>query len=52
MNGEDRITLPERQKRAQRNRSIALALVLVAFVVLVYLGSIAKFGAALTNQPL
>ena len=52
MNGEDRITLSERQKRAQRNRSIALALVLVAFVVLVYLGSIAKFGAALTNQPL
>ncbi len=52
MTGDERITLTEKQKRAQRSRSVALALVLVAFVVLVYLGSIAKFGAALTNQPL
>lgn len=52
MAGEDRITLTERQKRAQRARSIAIALALAAFVILVYAGSVLKFGAALFNRPI
>jgi hypothetical protein len=49
---EERIVLSERQKKAQRSRSIAIGLALAAFVVLVYLGSVLKFGAALFNRPI
>lgn len=52
MSGEDGVTLTDRQKKAQRGRSVAIALALVAFVVLVYFGSIAKFGALLLDRPL
>ena len=48
----ERIVLSERQKKAQRSRSIAIGLALAAFVVLVYLGSVLKFGAALFNRPI
>lgn len=51
MTGENGVTLTERQKKAQRNRSVAIALALVAFVVLVYFGSIAKFATALLDRP-
>ena len=40
------VTLTDNQKKARRSRSIALALALAAFVVIVYFGSIAKFGPA------
>ena len=33
------------QKKAQRNRSIGLAIALLLFVVLVYIGTVAKLGA-------
>ena len=48
----DRIKPTEKQLKARRNRNIALALALVAFVVLVYAGSIVKLGPALFNRPL
>lgn len=35
----------EPQKKAQRNRSIGLAIALLLFVVLVYIGTVAKLGA-------
>ena len=49
---QGRIELTTEQKRAQRARNIALALVLVAFVVIVYVGTWAKLGANILNRPL
>lgn len=40
------------QKKAQRNRSIGLALALVAFVVVVYVGTVVKMGANLFHRPM
>jgi hypothetical protein len=51
-NEDERIELTPAQKRAQRARNIALALVLVAFVVIVYVGTWAKLGANVLNRPL
>jgi hypothetical protein len=48
----DRIEMTPAQKRAQRARNIALALVLVAFVLIVYIGTWAKLGANILNRPL
>ncbi|MFK0682854.1 hypothetical protein SD208_00880 [Ochrobactrum sp. BD67] len=42
----------EQQKRAQRNRSWGLAIALVLFVLLVYVGTIAKLGANILVRPL
>lgn len=42
----------ETQLRARRNRSIWLALGLAAFVVLVYVGSLVKFGQGLFGQAM
>ena len=47
---DEPIVLTERQKKAQRSRSVAIGLTLAAFVVLVYLGSIAKFGPGLLHR--
>jgi hypothetical protein len=44
--------MTERQRKARRARNIALALVLVGFVVLLYVGTWAKFGANILNRPL
>lgn len=49
---EDRVTPTEKQLRARRRRSIAIALALAAFVLLVYLGSLAKLGPTLFDRPL
>lgn len=46
------VELTEKQKKAQRARNIALALLLVGFVVLVYVGTWAKLGANVLNRPL
>jgi hypothetical protein len=43
MQGTEMVTLTESQKKARRNRSVAIGLALAAFVIIVYLGSIAKF---------
>lgn len=37
----------EQQKKAQRSRSLALGLVLAAFVVIIYIATFAKMGANL-----
>jgi len=42
----------EAQKKAQRRRSIAIGLVLAAFVIIVYVGSWAKMGATLFDRSL
>ncbi|MGU3399463.1 hypothetical protein ACLBWS_06925 [Brucellaceae bacterium D45D] len=42
----------ERQKKAQRDRSLGLAIALVLFVVLVYVGTLAKLGANILARPL
>ena len=39
------LQLNEKQKKAQRSRSIALGIALAAFVVIVYIATFAKMGA-------
>ena len=38
------VTLTERQKKAQRSRSIAIGVALAALVVIFYIATIVKFG--------
>jgi hypothetical protein len=47
-------TTPEtvEQAKARRNRNIALAIGLVAFVVLVFVVTIVKLGGNVANRPL
>ena len=49
---EDPGKLTEQQQKSRRARNIALALVLVGFAVLVYVGTWAKLGANVLNRPL
>ncbi|MDA4844819.1 hypothetical protein [Hoeflea poritis] len=48
----ERVDLTDQQKRARRRRSIALALVLAALVVLFYVATIVKFGPAILDRAL
>jgi len=48
----ERVTMTEAQKKARRNRSIALGLALAAFVVVFYVATLVKFGPAILNRPL
>jgi hypothetical protein len=52
MQEPEMVTLTESQKKARRSRSRAIGLALAAFVVIVYLGSIAKFGPALFDRAM
>jgi hypothetical protein len=47
-------TTPEtlEQAKARRNRNIALAIGLVAFVILVFVVTIVKLGGNVANRPL
>ena len=45
----ERIALTDRQRRARRNRSIALAVVLVALVTLFYVATLSKLGMNLVG---
>jgi hypothetical protein len=47
----DRIVLTEAQQRSRRSRSIALALVLGALVILFYIVTLVK-GPGMLNRPL
>ena len=47
----DRITLTEAQRRSRRSRSIALALILAALVILFYVVTLVK-GPGVMNRPL
>lgn len=46
------VELTEKQKRARRLRSVALGLALAAFVIVVYVGTWAKMGAAILQRPM
>ena len=46
------VELTEKQKKSRRARNIALALVLVGFAVLLYVGTWAKLGANILNRSL
>ncbi len=49
---DDTITLTDAQRKARRSRSIALGVALAAFVILIYVATWAKFGAAVLNRPM
>jgi hypothetical protein len=49
---EDGIILTEEQKRRRRHRSIAIALVLGALVLLFYIVTIVKLGPNAAQRPL
>lgn len=40
------------QKKAQRNRSVGLAIALILFVVVVYIGTWAKLGSNIFIRPM
>ncbi|CAB4325795.1 hypothetical protein [Brucella sp. 191011898] len=42
----------EQQKKAQRNRSWGLAIALALFVLLVYIGTLAKMGTGVFMRPI
>jgi hypothetical protein len=43
------VTLTERQKKARRNRSVAIGLALAVLVVIFYVATIVKFGHNLSG---
>lgn len=47
---EDFVILTDRQKRARRSRSVAIALGLGAMVVIFYVATIVKFGPAILDR--
>lgn len=49
--GNDRIKLTDKQKKARRNRSVALGVALAAFVVVVYIVTIVKMGPNVFSRP-
>ena len=46
------VTLTDKQKQSRRNRSVALAIVLVALVGIFYAVTVLKFGAAIMQRPM
>lgn len=48
----DKIELTEKQRRARRNRSIALGVVLALLVVLFYVATIIKIGPGILDRPM
>jgi archaellum biogenesis protein FlaJ (TadC family) len=49
---DETIKLTDKQRKARRSRSIAIALGLVILVVIFYVATIAKFGPAILDRPL
>lgn len=49
---DDGIVLTPDQKRRQRARSVAIALVLAGLVVLFYVVTLVKLGPGVMNRPL
>jgi len=52
MEEDDRVTLTDSQRKAQRSRSLAIALALVAFVVIMYIVTVIKMGPAILDRPM
>lgn len=48
---EDRVELTEKQRKARRSRSVAIALALGALVIVFYVVTFIK-GGAIVNRPL
>lgn len=49
---DEKGNIDEQRRKAQRARSIAIALGLAAFVVILYVATWAKLGANVLNRPL
>ncbi len=49
---EQGIRLTEQQLRARRNRSVAIALALGAFVVVIFLVTLVKLGGNVLTRPM
>lgn len=48
----EQVTLTDKQKKAQRSRSMALGFALAAFVIVVYVGTWAKLGVGILQRPM
>jgi cell division protein FtsB len=46
------VELTEKQKRARRNRSIAIGIVLALLVILFYAATVIKIGPEIMNKPM
>lgn len=49
---DETVKLTEKQRKARRSRSVAMAIGLVILVVIFYVATIAKFGPALFSRTL
>ncbi|WP_169286099.1 hypothetical protein [Chelativorans sp. ZYF759] len=49
---QEYVVLTEAQKKAQRSRSMGIALVLVALVVIFYVATITVFGPEILSRPM
>ena len=52
MVSDERVTPSDRQKKAQRSRSVAIALALIAFVVIMYVVTLVKMGPAILDRAM
>jgi hypothetical protein len=52
MDEEERVQLTEAQKKARRSRSVALAIALAAFVVVIYLITVVRMGPAILERAI
>lgn len=52
MKVEDQVTLTERQRKAQRSRSLAIGLALVALVIIFYVATIVNFDPHMFERPI
>lgn len=48
----EQVELTERQKKARRSRSVALAIVLALLVLIFYAVTIVKIGPEILNRPM
>lgn len=46
------VELTEPQRKARRNRSVAIGLALGALVIIFYVATMVKFGHSVMNQPM
>ncbi len=46
------VTLTDKQKKARRNRSVAIGLALFALVIIFYLATLAKFGPGILDRAM
>jgi len=49
---DETVKLTEKQRKARRSRSIAIAVGLAILVVIFYVATLAKMGPGLFNRPL